>query len=131
MILLDTHTWIWFLSNPEFLSETAKIYIDRGIEKSTVSISSISVWELAMLVNRKRIRLSVDLHEWIDTAEKLNFIRFIPVDNSIALKSVTLPGQLHNDPADRIIIATAIEFDALLITKDRKILEYPNVRTAW
>jgi PIN domain nuclease of toxin-antitoxin system len=55
----------------------------------------------------------------------------VPVSNSIALKSVQLPGALHNDPADRIIIATAVSLGAVLVTKDEKIRNYPHVKTAW
>ncbi|OQX17859.1 MAG: hypothetical protein BWK80_38985 [Desulfobacteraceae bacterium IS3] len=71
------------------------------------------------------------VEEWIAKSEKLPFIKFIPVDNKIAVASVNLPQPIHNDPADRIIIATAINLNAKLITKDEKILEYPHVKAIW
>ncbi|MFP4086476.1 MAG: PIN domain-containing protein, partial [Desulfobacteraceae bacterium] len=61
----------------------------------------------------------------------LPFLTFVPVDNAVAVQSVNLPGPLHQDPADRIIIATAITIDAPVVTKDEKILEYPYVNTIW
>ena len=62
---------------------------------------------------------------------KLPFLSFVPVDNSIAVKSVLLPEPLHKDPADRIIISTAVTLGAALVTKDEKILNYPYVETIW
>lgn len=131
MILLDTHAWIWFLSNPELLSATAKSYIDKAMKNNALYISTISVWEIALLTLKKRLILNVDIGEWIAKAESLKFLNFIPIDNTVALNSVNLPPPLHNDPADRIIIASAKERDALLITKDEKILKYPFVNATW
>jgi PIN domain nuclease of toxin-antitoxin system len=64
-------------------------------------------------------------------SERLPFISFVPVDNRIAVKSVSLPEPLHRDPADRIIISTAITLGAALVTKDDKIISYPYVETIW
>jgi len=131
MIVLDTHAWIWWVSNPEFLSETAKHRIDQEAAEGTVFISSISTWELALLVARGRLKLTMSPTDWVAAAEALPFFNFVPVTNSIALKSVHLPGALHHDPADRIIIATAISMGAILVTKDEKIINYPHVKTVW
>jgi PIN domain nuclease of toxin-antitoxin system len=131
MIVLDTHVWIWFLSNPDLLSDAAQNHIELAAEKDDIFISSISVWEVALLVQKKRLALKVDVNEWISAAESLRFFNFVPIDNAIALRSVNLPPPLHCDPADRIIIASALDLDALLITKDEKILNYPFVNTLW
>ena len=112
MILLDTHAWVWFISNPELLSNKARIAVDAAVEKKDILISSISTWEVALLVAKKRLTLTMELSDWIAASERLPFVHFIPVDNSIAVKSVNLPGHLHNDPADRIIISTAISSGA-------------------
>ena len=69
--------------------------------------------------------------DWVAASEAIPFFDFVPVSNSIALKSVQLPGVLHNDPADRIIIATAISLGAVLVTKDEKIRNYQYVKTVW
>jgi len=131
MIVLDTHVWVFFVSNPEVLSKRAKRSLDAAMEEKGILISSISAWEVALLVAKKRLRLTLGVTDWIAKSEALPFITFIPVDNSIAIKSVNLPQPLHSDPADRIIIATAISMGAPLLTKDEKILKYPHVQTIW
>ncbi len=131
MIVLDTHAWVWFISNPELLSERAKRYVDAAVEEKTIMISSISVWEVALLIAKKRLILTLELNDWIAKSEMLPFFKFIPVDNSVAIKSVNLPQPLHSDPADRIIIATAISLGAPIVTKDEKILNYSQVQTIW
>jgi PIN domain nuclease of toxin-antitoxin system len=131
MIVLDTHAWIWFISNPDLLSKRAKKAVNTALEDKSILISSISAWELALLVTKKRIKLTLDVTDWIAKSESLPFIQFMPVTNSIAVKSVNLPLPLHPDPADRIIIATALSVGAPLVTKDKKLLGYAPVRTIW
>ena len=131
MIVLDTHTWIWFISKPEVLSKRAKKAVSAAVEEKSVLISSISAWEVALLVIKKRLTLSLDVTDWIAKSEGLPFIQFIEISNSIAVKSVNLPQPLHSDPADRIIIATALSAGAPLVTKDKKLLSYPHVKTIW
>ena len=131
MIVLDTHVWVWFVSNPELLSKRAKKATDTAINAKEIFISSISAWEIALLVEKRRLKLTLDVTDWISKSERLPFFRFIPVDNSIAIKAVNLPQPLHNDPADRIIIATATAIGAPLVTKDEKILKYPHVKSIW
>jgi PIN domain nuclease of toxin-antitoxin system len=105
--------------------------IEHHIGTQGVHVSSISAWEVALLVRRGRLELSMDVADWVAKSEALPFLRFVPVDNGIALRSVLLPAPLHNDPADRIIIATTLQLGATLITKDEKLRAYPHVRTAW
>jgi PIN domain nuclease of toxin-antitoxin system len=131
MIVLDTHTWIWFISKPEVLSKRAKKAVSAAVEEKSVLISSISAWEVALLVKKKRLTLSLDVTDWIAKSEGLPFIQFIEISNSIAVKSVNLPQPLHPDPADRIIIATALSAGVPLVTKDKKLLNYPHVKTIW
>ena len=131
MIVLDTHTWIWFISKPEVLSKRAKTAVFAAVKEKSVLISSISAWEVALLVIKKRLTLSLDVTDWIAKSEGLPFIQFIEISNSIAVKSVNLPQPLHPDPADRIIIATALSAGVPLVTKDKKLLNYPHVETIW
>ena len=131
MIVLDTHVWVLFVSNPELLSKRAKRSLDTAMEEKGILISSISTWEVALLVAKKQLQLTLSVTDWIAKSEALPFITFIPVDNSVAIKSVNLPQPLHSDPADRIIIATAISMGAPLVTKDARILKYPHVQTIW
>ncbi len=101
------------------------------MKEDKILISSISSWEIAMLVSKKRLRLTMDALYWIAYCERLPFFEFIPADNKIGIKSVNLPGFSYNDPADRIIVATAMTEGATLFTKDRKLLDYSEVRSVW
>ncbi|TYQ07150.1 UNVERIFIED_ORG: PIN domain nuclease of toxin-antitoxin system [Zoogloea ramigera] len=131
MILLDTHALIWWFEGSPKLSLAAKAAIENAQRLSRVTISSLSCWEIALLNAHGRIHLSTELHNWIKAIQKLRRVRFIPVDNHIAVASVELPGQFHKDPADRIIVATALTMNIPLVTIDQKIRAYPHVRTIW
>jgi PIN domain nuclease of toxin-antitoxin system len=131
MIVLDTHAWIWFISNPDLLSKRAEKAVAAAVKDKSIMVSSISAWELALLVFKKRLKLTLDVSDWITKSESLPFIQFVPVTNSIAVKSVNLPLPLHPDPADRIIIATALSMGAPLVTKDKKLLGYSHIKTIW
>ena len=86
---------------------------------------------MSQLVAKGRLELSMDVESWVAKSEALPFLHFIPVDNAIAMKSVRLLDPLHRDPADRIIIATAMQLGFPLVTRDRRILAYPHVSTVW
>lgn len=131
MIVLDTHVWLWWLSNPEKLTAPASLAIDDGVRDEGIIISAISTWEIALLVSRGRLELAINYRDWIAKTEGLPFVRFVPVDNTIALRSIDLPGHFHPDPADRIIAATAMTMGLALVTCDQKILGYPHLQTIW
>lgn len=105
--------------------------IDEAIERSGVYVSCISAWEVAMLVSRDRLKLTMAVEEWIGRCEALPQVKFVPVSNAIAVRSVQLPGSFHADLADRIIVATALTLGATVITKDARIRRYPHVRSTW
>lgn len=131
MIVLDTHAWIWWVGRPELLSRKAIQRIDSAIDDGSIYISAISSWEISLLVKKGRLELTTDVEDWIAASEALPFFRFVPIDNRIAVRANFLPGELHEDPADRIIVATALLMGATLITKDRKIRGYSHVETLW
>jgi PIN domain nuclease of toxin-antitoxin system len=131
LIVLDTHAWVWWVSGPESLSPTARQRIDDEANENPIYISSFSCWEVAMLVKKGRLELTLSVEEWIARSESLPFFRFVPVNNQIAVLSNHLPAELHEDPADRIIIATALVLGGTLITRDRKIQDYPHIETFW
>ena len=131
MIVLDTHALVFWVSDPNKLSSEARSMINQAFKKKTVYVSTISVWEIAMLVTKGRLMLTMDVESWLDKVENLPGIQFVPMDTAIARKSVMLPGTLHPDPADRIIIATARQLGATLITSDQKIRSYKHVKTLW
>ena len=131
MIVLDTHTLLWWVNDPTTLSKPAKKAIDVAVKSASVHVSCISSWEIALLVERGRLRLALDVRDWICRCEALPFLTFVPVSNAIAVESVRLPGFPHADPADRIIAATALSLGAALVTKDDKLRNYPHVKTIW
>jgi PIN domain nuclease of toxin-antitoxin system len=94
-------------------------------------ISSITAWEIAMLVERRRLVLSMDVSSWLSTVKQIEAVRFVAVDTDIATKSVALPGSFHKDPAYRMIVATARTLGLPLVTKDEKIRAYLHVKTIW
>src|SRR5574340_1797837 len=132
MILLDTHVLVWWVSTQEgHLSKAAKRAISAELSGGEILVSSISAWEIAALVQRSRLVLSMDVSSWLATVGEIEAVRFVPVDNQIAVKSTELPGEFHKDPADRMIVATARRFAAPLVTADEKIRGYPHVKTIW
>jgi PIN domain nuclease of toxin-antitoxin system len=128
LILLDTAAWIWRASDPKRLTTRARRAIDQA-ENSLVS--AISVWEVAMLVAKRRIQLDRPVEQWVDIALALPGIQLAALEPAIAVRSAKLPGVFHPDPADRIIVATALENALVIITPDDRILSYPHVQSAW
>lgn len=131
MIVIDTHVLLWWINDQKKLSEKAIKIINEQIDKGVILVSSISIWEICLLIKKGKISLTMDLDRWIEKTESLPFIQFVPVYNHIASMSVNLPEKFHADPADRIIVATAREKGAALVTSDEKIRKYPHVQTVW
>ena len=123
-LLLDTHVWIWLASGNAILSQGTRRAVERAREREHLLISPISIWEISMLVERKRIALEMDLTDWLQQWVELPGIMTAEFSFRVALLSNRLPGSLHGDPADRILIATAYEENAVLVTADEKILSY-------
>lgn len=132
MIILDTHVLLWWVSGSASLSAAADKAIKRTLTKgSEIIISSISAWEISMLINKGRLILSMDVESWLEEVSQIDGVRFVPVDNEIGIKSTALPGEFHKDPADRIIVATARRLAIPLVTADEKIIKYEYVKTIW
>lgn len=123
-LLLDTHVWIWLMLGDERLNLSFRRAVEQYKEKELILVSAISVWELGMLVERKRIQLEIDCLDWVEQAFASSNVNLIPLTPRIAIQSTRLPETPHGDPADRILIATAHEYNAILITHDQKILDY-------
>ena len=107
MIVLDTHVWVWWLSDPNKLPARARRTIIEAASDRAVYVSSISTWEIALLVSKGRLRFTMDAQDWIAKSETLPFLHFVPVDNATAIRSVRLSEPFHKDPADRLLAATA------------------------
>jgi len=132
LIVLDTHAWVWWLSRPERLPEPARAAIGESLDDGTpVHVSAISAWEVALLVERGRLELTMEVTDWISRAESAPEVRFVPVDHRVGLRAVQLPCFPHKDPADRMIVATALDLGAALVTADRRLQDYTPVATIW
>lgn len=122
MIVLDTHALLWMDRNDASLGEQTRRLIEDAWRSGAVAVSAISFWETAMLAQRGRIVLPVAVETW--RADLLQAgVQEIPIDGRIALRATSFH-DLHRDPADLFIVATAIHHGALLITADNKILAW-------
>ena len=132
LIVLDTHVLVWWVTGQTTeLSRKARTAIDKEAAGGEILVSAISAWEIAMLVERGRLQLTLDVEQWLDIVTDIDAVRFVPVNNRIAVKSVGLPGEFHKDSADRLIVATARDAAAPLVTADEKIRQYAYVATIW
>jgi PIN domain nuclease of toxin-antitoxin system len=128
MIIFDTHIWVWWVHGDERITSTQAENI-RANETDIIGVSAISAWEIAKLVEYKRLELPCPLQERFYEALSYPGVRLIELTPEIAIESTKLPGEFHRDPADQIIVATARLYDSALITADSKILKYPYVNT--
>ena len=129
--MLDTHTWIWWHMNPQKLSQKVKRIVGNTDRYDEILLSAISPWEFSKLLEKKKIGISCDPEDWINSALDMPKFRLIPLSPVLAYRSTVLPQPFHSDPADQIIVATAREENATILTKDERILTYKNVRSLW
>ena len=130
MILLDTHVLIWWANGEhERLSAAAIAAIEA--EEQQRLVSAISCWEVAMLVERGRLGLSVDMERWLNLVASVPRLQLLPLSPAVAVASTRLPGTFHADPADRFLVAQARQLNIALVTADSKIRAYPHVRSLW
>lgn len=123
-ILVDTHVLIWGLDDDKRLGPVARATLEAAKSGRGIYVSAITPWEIAMLAHKGRLTLNREVGAWILGAMSLPGIVLAPIEPAIAVDSVRLPGQLHGDPADRFIIATARNAGLSLLTADQAILEY-------
>jgi PIN domain nuclease of toxin-antitoxin system len=125
--VLDTHIWIWWTHDDGQLPKNYRAYI-QAHETNGLGISIISCWEIAKLVEYKRLTLPVLIEEWLDVALAYPGIQLLDLTPRIVTESTQLPGAFHRDPADQMIVATARVYDCPLVTLDDKIRAYPHVQ---
>lgn len=124
-LLLDTHIWIWVMEGRT--GEMGAVVLDgigRAQAKGGVCVSAISVWEVGMLHAKGRLKLALDVREWVRRALGAPGVRLIDLSPEVALDSSALPGIVHGDPADRILMATARHIGATLVTRDGNLVRY-------
>jgi PIN domain nuclease of toxin-antitoxin system len=127
--LLDTHAWIWWLRRDRALGARTLDLLDRLPLGDRPSVADISLWEIAMLVERRRLEFDRPLAEWLETAAHPRTVRVLPISAMVAADTATLPRALR-DPADRIIVATSRVLRLPLLTFDRAILRL-RLTTRW
>lgn len=126
MIVLDTHAWIWFAGDDRLLSDAA---LDAVRRADRIGVSAISVWEVGMLCSKGRLQVAPDVRHWVGEALGLDKVELMPLSPDVAVLATEL--QLHADPADRIIVATAQVAGAQLVTKDERIRRSGIVTSIW
>ena len=127
-LLLDTHVWVWLMLGENKFSQSFLSKLEWCVKQENILLSPISIWELSMLVDKRRIKLDMDCMDWVEQALQYPGMNLVPISPRIAVQSARLPNNCHGDPADRMLIATAREQNALLVTHDQKILDYGQGR---
>ncbi len=123
--LLDTHVWVWYEEGAEArLPRAALAVLRRHVQAGQLYVSPLSAWEVAMLVAKRRLRLSLDVPSWVARAFEMPGLRAAPLTPAVGVDAALLPGEAPHDPVDRLLIATARALGATLVTRDREILAY-------
>lgn len=129
-LLLDTHILLWWLKDfPGRLSKTQKHALEElNLRGEPASVSVISLWELAMLLQRGRLAITESLDEWLRDVESHPLLMTLPLTAAIAVESVRLGPDFNRDPADQIIVATARCHGLTLVTADERIRKWGKVK---
>ncbi len=123
--LLDTHVWFWLVRGREGrLTASTAANLEQVALGAPLGVSVISVWEIALLASKGRIGLGMPVHEWVERTLNRPGFRLVGLEPEIAIESCNLPGEFHADPADRFLVATARLKNAVIVTRDKRILKY-------
>ena len=128
MIVLDTHAWIWWVSEPARLGKSARRVVDAA---TRVGVPAICCLELATLAARGRITLDRPPLDWIHEALAQARVELLSLTPAVAVRAAGLPASFPGDPADRLVVATALIETATLVTKDDRIRRSRIVETVW
>ena len=123
LLLLDTHVLLWATFSETRLGRLAANSINLASREDRLAISAITPWEIGLLASKKRISLHKDVLEWIREALAKPGVKLVPLSPEIAVASTHLPFEMHADPADRILVATARHLGATLVTADGPLLD--------
>lgn len=123
-LLLDTHVWIWYVIGSNEINKLLRKEIAKAIKNNNIYIAAISLWEISMLESKRRIILEMPCLEWIKNAIDYTHAQILQLSPEIAVESCNLPDSFHDDPADRLIVATARVEALPIVTRDSRVLEY-------
>jgi PIN domain nuclease of toxin-antitoxin system len=126
--VLDTHAWIWWVSEPSRLGKSARRVLDGA---KRIGVPAICCLEVATLAARGRITLDRPPLEWLHTALALPRVELLTLTPAVAVKAAAFPSTFPGDPADRLVAATAVLESAVLVTKDDRIRQSGAVETIW
>lgn len=130
MILVDTHVVIWLALEPDRISKKARTAIEETRQHGEgLAISDMTLLEIAMIASKNRIKLNSTLETFLSEVE----VRFVvlPISGRICVRALALPANYPNDPADRVIAATALVEGIPLLTADAEIQRSKALRTVW
>ena len=128
----DTHAPICWVKDDANLPPAARQAIKSTLQSGGPGlVSAITAWEIAVLVERGRLSRALSIDDWLLAVSSIECVEIVTVSHSVAVQSTRLPGEFHNDPTDRMIVALARERNAILVTADEKIHRDPHVRFAW
>lgn len=120
-VLLDTHVWLWWLLGSERLTLQERRLLDRLAAAGSIQLSAISLWEAQMLHARGRLTLDRSFQNWLQEAASPAVVEILPLDVGVVIALHQLPEGFHGDPADRLIVATALAHGLVLATHDQAI----------
>lgn len=131
MILMDTCAIIWDALEPDKLSKNGLNAINKADESNTLIISDISIWEISMLIKKKRIEVDATAANFINLFLQSRSVSVQSISPEIAELSVNFGADINNDPADRIIAATSIILNTQLVTADQNLIDSQMINTVW
>lgn len=131
MILLDTHAWLWLCIQPKKLSRPATRAIERAARSGELAVASITLLEAAWLFAKGRIRTAGTVASSVSDVLEASTASVLEITAEIAATAAQLPDTVPPDPADRLIVATAIVHAIPLVTKDKRIQESSVCRVVW
>jgi PIN domain nuclease of toxin-antitoxin system len=129
MILLDTHALVWLARDPSKLSQAAAEAIRNSVQSGGLAISAMTIWELAWLATHARLNLRGPVDDFVEELTSRTSIR--PITPRIAILANQLPATYPSNPSDRLIGATALSEGIALVTKNRMIRNFRQIKTIW
>jgi PIN domain nuclease of toxin-antitoxin system len=127
VLLLDTHVWVWSVEGDERrIGRRARRLLARAESQDAIRVSPATIFEVAALHCAGRLRLSRPIEHWIHDALGVAGVRLAPLSTESAIDAGSVPRTALADPLDRLLVATARQLDATLVTSDRRILDYAS-----